>query len=328
MRSVIKNSQRFHFLDFLRLVAALMIVAFHCNVPYSRLNWIAVDFFFVLSGFVLAPQILGSRKNFIIGRIKRFIPLTTLSIFASLIFNLAYKYSSYQNIRVANKYTSIIFAILLFQVFSSDSLKWNPPLWSLSTEILVNIFTSIFQPKKYSQIGTMIIFGYILLISGIMLIPQTFPYLNLGRGLIGFSMGLGIRKIYENRKFFVKYVLVLVIILSICCAFLVAREFGKYSLLLLPIIFSLAILASANLNPCSKSRYVQFSLQAGKFSFPIYVWHVPIQQVSLPITQHLVKNNTPSVKFSFAYFITTLILSLVAASISNEMTRMPLTKFL
>jgi peptidoglycan/LPS O-acetylase OafA/YrhL len=61
MTTYLKSKPRYEILDGLRGVAALIVVAFHLfetysqGVPYQVLNhgYLAVDFFFVLSGFVI-----------------------------------------------------------------------------------------------------------------------------------------------------------------------------------------------------------------------------------------------------------------------------------
>ena len=319
------ESRRFHILDFSRLVAALMVVAFHCDVPFSRLNWIAVDFFFVLSGFVLAQKILSNRKKFIIGRLKRFYPISALSVITSVILSYFLKYFFNQDIKILNIYTSAIFAILLFQVFSSESLRWNPPLWSLSSEIIVNICICVFKPKKAVHIGLFLIFSYVLLILGILLTPKTYPFLNLGRGFLGFSMGMLIRKIYDRKKFENKLYLIFSTILFIGIAFFVARQLGKYSLLLLPAIFSIVVLSCASIDCEFRPRLISLCEMGGRFSFPIYVWHVPIQQITLPITQEI-SNNRNSIEFNLIFFITTLGFSIWASKISNYVVKNLLSK--
>jgi peptidoglycan/LPS O-acetylase OafA/YrhL len=63
----------------------------------------------------------------------------------------------------------------------------------------------------------------------------------------------------------------------------------------------------------------------GRFSFPIYVWHVPIQQITLPITQEI-SNNRNSIEFNLIFFITTLGFSIWASKISNYVVKNLLSK--
>ena len=79
---------RFHSLDFLRGVFALMVAGFHFNPPAPfAAGYMAVDFFFVLSGFVLTHRFgrTGiSFRDFLIERVARLYPLAVLSMLAFL----------------------------------------------------------------------------------------------------------------------------------------------------------------------------------------------------------------------------------------------------
>lgn len=46
-------------LDGIRAIAALLVVAFHCNVPYLWTGYVGVDVFFVLSGFLITRLLLA-----------------------------------------------------------------------------------------------------------------------------------------------------------------------------------------------------------------------------------------------------------------------------
>ncbi|MFM6980124.1 MAG: acyltransferase family protein, partial [Micrococcales bacterium] len=75
---------RFRYLDLLRGIAACAVMFYHStNSAIFGGLYIFVDLFFVLSGFVLEPQLTaatnGSKSLFIKRRIVRIWPLTILS---------------------------------------------------------------------------------------------------------------------------------------------------------------------------------------------------------------------------------------------------------
>ena len=92
---------RYAFLDFSRLFAAIIVVGFHISSgrnDFLNFGYLAVDYFFVLSGYVLAPQIerisSGSGViDFAKRRYKRLIPNTILSLL--LIVTIAFSVWSF-----------------------------------------------------------------------------------------------------------------------------------------------------------------------------------------------------------------------------------------
>ena len=78
-------SQRNESLDVLRCVAVLLVVGFH--LPYytlwSRIGWIGVDLFFVLSGFLISGLLFQEYKDTGTLSIKRFLIRRGLKIYPS-----------------------------------------------------------------------------------------------------------------------------------------------------------------------------------------------------------------------------------------------------
>ena len=78
-------SQRNESLDVLRCVAVLLVVGYH--MPYytlwSRIGWIGVDLFFVLSGFLISGLLFQEYKDTGTLDIKRFLIRRGLKIYPS-----------------------------------------------------------------------------------------------------------------------------------------------------------------------------------------------------------------------------------------------------
>ncbi len=120
-------------LDALRGIAAVLIFAGHLSplmgVEFGRL-YLAVDFFFVLSGYVMArayePRIPGARAKFLAARIKRLWPLMALGALLG--------------IGQADSTKEIIFGLAMIPVFTGGLLyPLNGPAWSILFELFANL---------------------------------------------------------------------------------------------------------------------------------------------------------------------------------------------
>ena len=83
------SSKRYVLLDGMRGIAALSIMIYHLWL--NGMWWasgfnIVVDFFFVLSGFVLAPSLLSTKRNykkkFVLNRVIRLFPMIIMFFIA------------------------------------------------------------------------------------------------------------------------------------------------------------------------------------------------------------------------------------------------------
>src|SRR6218665_3126606 len=126
------KTERFEVLDTFRGLAATIIPIFHYTFPYGLLRtnpFIAhgyrfVDFFFVLSGFIIYfnyQKLSGfeDQKKFIIKRIFRLYPLHVFVLFLFLMFEIfkavLYKYGFF-NTPAFSKYDMQSFAINLLML--------------------------------------------------------------------------------------------------------------------------------------------------------------------------------------------------------------------
>ena len=127
------GSMRFHQLDTLRFVLALYIVGGHVT-GWSGLNTnaeLAVDFFFILSGFVLAQAIIErgpSWPSFAVARFARLWPLHILTMCAALFFVLK-----------LNWFVVSIHVLMLQNAGIIDELTLNAPAWSVSSEMIIGL---------------------------------------------------------------------------------------------------------------------------------------------------------------------------------------------
>lgn len=146
--------RRFHALDSLRGICAIAVVLYHTHLVGSVTEWaffsnadLFVEFFFVLSGFVMAHA-YGSKpqldfNHFLVSRTFRLLPLhaVMLAVFVGLEF---IKYAAYQHGFGFNQTpftgiyapSQILPNLLLLQSWThlTENLSFNTPAWSISIE--------------------------------------------------------------------------------------------------------------------------------------------------------------------------------------------------
>lgn len=282
-----KPVKRYQLLDGLRGVAAMTVMLGHLSSHSAHIG-IFVDFFFVLSGFVLTKQIDSKatfrKRRFIINRIIRFYPmLIGVILFVAISENLEIL-RNYLEIETHPVYF-YIGSLFLIQIVYSPIIELNSPLWSLSAEFWINIIAIFIVTKK--QVLFFIWFGLFVYFAGIIL---SF-YLNLswqpwmytfaiGRAMTGFFLGrlLGM---LENSQFNPRnfaYILLLILLLV-----LVAFYESKYVILYIfgaPISF-LFIREILKIDERNVPNFVLYiSSYIGKISFGVYIWHYAIMQMT------------------------------------------------
>ena len=150
-------------INILRGFAALSILIYHLIDPnkwpefpnsglllWFRYGWIAVDLFFVISGFVITLSFLqraknsvelteqkGFRKQFLFNRLARIIPLYVLTCLIYVVFvnpNLIFDHL------LKNFFLHLFF---LHNLVPEYLFGFNPPSWTLSVEVQFYLLLSV-----------------------------------------------------------------------------------------------------------------------------------------------------------------------------------------
>lgn len=144
MEAASSDKLRFLMLDFYRFLAAIGVTLFHVNSIDSRAKSIIdvgsfgifVDFFFMLSGFVLFHNYkdlrlgVASYSMFLIRRLARIYPLhiATMAILICMSVVLSFPTGTVN-------YLDIVLNVFLVQAWGlADKLTLNNPSWSISAE--------------------------------------------------------------------------------------------------------------------------------------------------------------------------------------------------
>jgi len=298
--SILKTKQHFEILDGLRGVAALAVVTFHfmewaCS-DYSKNfighGFLAVDFFFCLSGFVIGYAYdnritkMGALE-FFKSRLIRLHPLVIAGSVLGLLAFLFDPFGGHPELYSTGKIIlSFICSVLLiplpviadrgFNLFS-----FNAPSWSLFWEYIANIvyaFVLYKISRRWLLLFTILSAGAISLVayrSGNLLGGWSGPTFWDGSARVSYSFLAGLlvyrsKWIFKNKLGFIGMALLLFL------AFIM--PFSKWNWLTEPLVvlfyfpFLIALGAGAVLAPGLK----KVCMFLGKISYPLYMTHYAV----------------------------------------------------
>jgi peptidoglycan/LPS O-acetylase OafA/YrhL len=148
------SKQLFHTLDVLRGAAALMVAVRHTtnffgNIPFFY-SYLAVDLFFVMSGFVL-EQAYGSGMtvgHFFWLRVVRLYPLYAIGFFVATIVYFIDPTATVFTSELTNAAGAILLGALMLPTLSGSPVMYplNPPSWSLGLEVAANTAYAYIHP--------------------------------------------------------------------------------------------------------------------------------------------------------------------------------------
>ena len=304
-------NQRFLVLDSFRGIAAICVVIFHMHIigSITELNFfrgssLFVEFFFVLSGFVLAHT-YGFKdvtfKRFIISRTFRLYPLHLfmfIMFFLLQIVQLIFvKYGMvFNKVPFEGHYAfkEIIPNLLFMQSWLPGFLptSWNQPAWSLSVEYYMYIifFFTLFIKSNLKYI-VWFLFSFI----SFYIIINSFGVMSeVIRGLSCFFAGaltyliyrkinLKFEKINTNLFSVVEFLLIFLIIYII--SYVEEYKAIYASLIFLVIVFFFAF-EKGVLSKILKASFFQL---LGKLSYSIYMTHAAILYCLVSVSMVLEK---------------------------------------
>jgi hypothetical protein len=211
------SAVRFRVLDSWRGIAALCVVLFHFEalddihaLRFVQHSFLFVDFFFVLSGFVIAHA-YGDRLTspagagqFLIRRFGRVWPMH-IAVLAAFVAIEALKYALVAHAHVgantaafdpqsSTPLSTLPLQVLLLQGTGlADNLTWNAPSWSISAEFWTYIVFAIIValPMRHRQIAfaaTAVLGATVLVAFARHGMDATYD-LGLPRCLFGFFIG-------------------------------------------------------------------------------------------------------------------------------------------
>jgi peptidoglycan/LPS O-acetylase OafA/YrhL len=221
MRTEYRTTGRILELDALRGIAALGVVFWHYGAhfdahplawmlrPFYNAGFLLVDFFFVLSGYVIARAYWNERRQShawrnIWARIARLYPLhlLTLLVTVALVLSLPPGATDVDFNQPHNDIKHLVLNLLLInQVGLQDGWSFNIPAWSISTEFVVNVafLTFIAMSVRLRWICTAAVMAVATVLFAVLRPPvlqgqMAFGVVdvNLLRCMLGFGAGVGV----------------------------------------------------------------------------------------------------------------------------------------
>jgi peptidoglycan/LPS O-acetylase OafA/YrhL len=355
-----QKTSRYHELDSLRALAAIGVIGWHyinhfgaaplatLMAPFYRHGLLFVDFFFVLSGFVLAHSYWreGRRENIVrnIGeRVGRLYPLHLflLLVAAALQWTLVHHLHSKPFMFTFNdRYDFVLHLLLLNSTGLEHGFGFNAASWSISTEFAVNIlfFGAIALPKRYAKVCLLAMFiaGVIMVIAqdgggcgelshdlfgGACLVNN-----GIYRTLAGFAVGVAAYGLHARTSGSTAISgresdLLGVLAIAATLAYFTGGQYVVYSDLAMTLfLFPLIVLATVRSRLLKRALNFAPLVYLGEISYSIYMVHFPLQ-----IAVH-----TASVAYDFhipferpRYLIGFIALTIAVASITYFAIELP-----
>lgn len=299
-------------LDGLRGVAAVAVVFYHfsvpLNLPLAPHAYLAVDFFFALSGYVVA--LAYERKlqdglglgRFAFIRVKRLWPMLALGV-AMGAAGLVLKSRSLGIHADARQMLVAMLCALAFLPFALPSLAkgsfpLNPPQWSLFYEMVANLVYALAAPRL--QTWMLWVVGAA---SGLALamLASRFPDISAGGDLhdwtiatarvsFSFTAGLLLQRCRPRWRIPAPLIVVLLIAVLTCP---IKAHAWLFDLISITLVFPVLVGAAAN----AESPWPNGAQLIGDVSYPMYATHYAF----VPVFSHLIRslNMSPPAQAAF-----------------------------
>ncbi len=338
--------RKFVLLDGLRGVAALAVVAFHAAVISDRQlvphGYLAVDFFFLLSGFVLASAYQErlddgwSTLGFLKVRFVRLYPLYIAGLALGLSCLVIRK--EFGNNQMPNAFLLLatVFGLLLLPTPASSLAPLNPnafplnvPAWSLSMEALANVAHALFLRRRSD-----LFIAAAAAASAVLLAVAAVRYhgLNIGahhsdflwtvpRVLTPYLMGMLLYRFWQRRplRFALSPWVAATTLLLLLAVPVRANGSVGYDLLVTLVVFPALILTSATAQPHGRSATLYS--QAGAMSYALYILHIPVREYFAQLWPRMTHHSVAGLAPTLVLLVLSLTIALLADATYDRWTR-------
>jgi peptidoglycan/LPS O-acetylase OafA/YrhL len=297
---------RFHLLDALRGLAAVLVVTFHapsllnCFLTFPN-GFLAVDFFFCLSGFVIAfsyeerLQKSLTLRDFLVVRLIRLYPLYALSIVIAFVRPLIGSHLIQQHHFSSSLAALVGMSILLVPNFLIPSagaqlFPLNTPAWSLFLELVANLAYGCLVLWRIARVALpLLCLASLGVLTFLAFHGSTLDYgtarqgIGFGFARVGFSFTAGILlfRIFNRSssrlnaaQSWLGSILAAGLLLAALMASARWSSRGPFQLLIVAVLFPALVYLGAS---CIVPRKITgFCAFLGDMSYPLYILHVPL----------------------------------------------------
>jgi peptidoglycan/LPS O-acetylase OafA/YrhL len=295
---------RYEALDALRGLCALCVCLYHFNAmgpigsaAFVRGSWFFVDFFFVLSGFVITAnyrdRLIGTMplKAFTILRFGRVYPLHFVVLMAFLVIEVARLLmpgGGQPAFTGANSLFALFTNLTFMQSFGlHDTLTWNFPSWSIATEFWTYLLFAGAARLAGQSLDRWLVVAIGFCVAVLAAATPEGIHVNQDWGMFrcvyGFAVGSLCWRLWDARgaavrdiggwaatMFEVAVVAVVVVFVSLAGA--------APANLAAPLVFGLAVLVFAREGgSVSRLLVTRPLLRLGAWSYSIYMVHILVQ---------------------------------------------------
>ncbi|GJH07009.1 acyltransferase [Paraburkholderia terrae] len=331
-----KSANRFVLLDGLRGVAAFIVLVFHLvqqhtltALPYASL---AVDFFYVLSGFVVAyayeRKILSGQmqtREFIGIRIKRLYPLIFLSTSIGILMAmLAVIFKDSITLLQLLKVSALGLLVLPSFVFPQWQTAYplNMASWSLTFEAFANLaYISVVRQLTNKALILVVAISWLALLFLVTYAGgisggnnQEGWYLGFFRVMFPFFTGVALYRFKPQPKEHLVTGMALLLVFSVILM-VNLPHYAICSLIYVSIIFPAIVYAGSGITISHGIN--AFLHQLGLISYPIYIMQGPLLRIGEEIMKHI-HSNTMTWLFSILEFCVVVFVSWIASKYFDE----------
>ncbi len=323
----------------LRGIAAFAVAAIHLPdrsiLRYLPGSYLAVDFFFALSGFVISHAYLARLKaglsgwHFLALRWTRLYPIYALGLLIGCMPILFHDVVTLRHGFTVGLGLALALNATMLPVpadIAANSpyfFPFNAPAWSLFWELSINIFFAIVTLKfQRSMIFTVIGLAFAALIG----VATAYGSLNAGsyhgtfgagaaRVIFSFFAGVVVYRFWTAKPTLVKVPfwvppIALMVVFAVSAS---GIRRGVFDILTVSIVFPLIILAAAGTEPTR--RWANACSVAGNASYPFYMLHVPLIAFFSWTVVHILHRSPATIG---AVGVTSLLATVVIVSLVTE----------
>lgn len=312
----------YELLDGLRGVAALLVIVYHVfegfsfgsggNIVWINHGYLAVDFFFILSGFVIS---YAYDERLMTGRLtmrgffrRRLIRLHPMVVMGSLIGFISYLLQGSEKWSGEHVSISIVMLALLCSIFfipasqnscydvrgNGEMFSLNGPSWSLFFEYIGNVLYVLFIHRLSNKQ-----LAFLTVLLGICLAAYTLCDVS-GYGMFGvgwrldavnflggmirmmfpFSVGMLIQRCFKPQKVRGAFwICAIILVLIFHVPYIEGNDTiclnGVYEAVCIVLVFPLIIMIAAS-GATTDSFSTKICKFLGDISFPVYIVHYPL----------------------------------------------------